>query len=137
PETKDLRQVLMAEPKRRTQNPRPKTQNSEPAARRLQVQNHQANVCSAPFPRQIAGFRVGLPPCPFGPCRQTPCLPMQRFPHRVTQFLPWVLLPALASAQSATPPTGETIELSPFVIPSESDKGYVATSSLAGSRLKT
>lgn len=37
----------------------------------------------------------------------------------------------------STPPPGETIELSPFVITSESDKGYVATSSLAGSRLKT
>lgn len=49
----------------------------------------------------------------------------------------------LASAQTAptpattTPPLGEAIELSPFVISSDSEKGYVATSSLAGSRLKT
>lgn len=44
-----------------------------------------------------------------------------------------------AAPSSATPATApeETIELSPFVIVSESEKGYVATSSLAGSRVNT
>lgn len=42
------------------------------------------------------------------------------------------------AAPSAPPPaTGETIELSPFVTTADADKGYVATSSLAGSRVNT
>ena len=45
---------------------------------------------------------------------------------------------ALASGQTAPAPapTG-TVELSPFVTTASSDKGYVATSSLAGSRVNT
>src|SRR6186713_3223285 len=49
-----------------------------------------------------------------------------------------------ATAQSVPPATtarnaasGETIELTPFVIREDQDTGYVATSSLAGSRLNT
>ena len=46
----------------------------------------------------------------------------------------------VAAAQSVPPPAAssqEVIELSPFVISSGEEKGYVATSSLAGSRMKT
>lgn len=39
--------------------------------------------------------------------------------------------------QPPAPPANEIIELSPFVTTAESDKGYVATSSLAGSRVNT
>jgi outer membrane receptor protein involved in Fe transport len=57
-------------------------------------------------------------------------------------YLALIIMATCASAQIApapvsTKPVGETIELSPFVITEGSEKGYVATSSLAGSRLKT
>ena len=54
-----------------------------------------------------------------------------------------ILLTA-ASAQSVPPPSepssdepGELVELSPFEVETSSNEGYLATSSLAGSRLKT
>lgn len=40
-------------------------------------------------------------------------------------------------AQQVAPPPEEVIELSPFTVSSEQDKGYVATSSLAGTRIRT
>ena len=40
-------------------------------------------------------------------------------------------------AQQVAPPPEEVIELSPFNVSSEQDKGYVATSSLAGTRIRT
>ena len=41
-------------------------------------------------------------------------------------------------AQIALPKTdGETVEMSPFVISADQDRGYVATATLSGSRLKT
>ncbi|MDP3072445.1 MAG: TonB-dependent receptor plug domain-containing protein [Opitutaceae bacterium] len=50
-------------------------------------------------------------------------------------------LPALLLAQAAKPTTPETaekiVELSPFVISEDSNLGYAATSTLAGTRLKT
>ncbi|MES2692595.1 MAG: hypothetical protein V4773_03910 [Verrucomicrobiota bacterium] len=53
----------------------------------------------------------------------------------VTAFASAQTVPAPATTTTTT--TGETIELSPFVISGDSERGYVATSSLAGSRLKT
>ena len=44
---------------------------------------------------------------------------------------------AQATPTGGTAATGETVELSPFVTTASSDKGYVATSSLAGSRVNT
>lgn len=60
----------------------------------------------------------------------------------------FVLLPVLslfagaplfgqAVSPGAPPPSGEVVELSPFVVQETDEVGYVATSSLAGSRLKT
>jgi hypothetical protein len=40
-------------------------------------------------------------------------------------------------ANQAKPPGGEVVELSPFVVTSEADRGYVASNTLAGSRLNT
>ena len=52
-----------------------------------------------------------------------------------------VLLPTSVTRAQMLPPapaaTGEVIELSPFITTAGSDKGYVATSSLAGSRVNT
>jgi outer membrane receptor protein involved in Fe transport len=45
--------------------------------------------------------------------------------------------PNPAPAAAATPAQDEVIELSPFVVGSERDRGYVATSSLAGTRIRT
>jgi outer membrane receptor protein involved in Fe transport len=42
-----------------------------------------------------------------------------------------------STASAAVAATGEVVELSPFVTTAGSDKGYVATSSLAGSRVNT
>ncbi len=50
------------------------------------------------------------------------------------------LLASFAAAQtSSTPPPAddETIELSPFIVESSQDRGYVATNTLAGSRINT
>lgn len=47
------------------------------------------------------------------------------------------LLASVALAQTLPPPTGETIKLSPFLVEAGDEVGYVATSSLAGSRVKT
>ncbi len=71
--------------------------------------------------------------------------PRSRFHARPSDFLALVLLPALASAQ-ALPPSAPAsspaaaepaIELSPFVIAEKSDTGWIATETLAGSRLRT
>ena len=43
----------------------------------------------------------------------------------------------VAPATSAVPSNEEPIELSPFITSAGSEKGYVATSSLAGSRVNT
>src|SRR5687768_3840696 len=43
-----------------------------------------------------------------------------------------------ASAQAATPqPAEESILLSPFTVEADSEKGYLATQTLSGTRLKT
>lgn len=42
-----------------------------------------------------------------------------------------------ADSQVAAPSTGETIELSPFSVTETEDRGYAATSTLSGTRLKT
>ena len=57
-----------------------------------------------------------------------------------SQLLPWAAAQAAAPsrpAASTTPAPDETVELSPFTVNADSDVGYVATSSLAGSRLNT
>src|SRR5690606_17408227 len=56
--------------------------------------------------------------------------------------LPFVLagsLPAQSAPSNSTTAdtAGETIELSPFVVSSDTDTGWVASNSLAGSRLNT
>jgi iron complex outermembrane recepter protein len=54
-----------------------------------------------------------------------------------------LLLPALAATAGAQTapvspaPAEETIELSPFLVTTDDDNGYVATSTMAGSRLRT
>ncbi|HUR56278.1 MAG TPA: hypothetical protein VM029_01110 [Opitutaceae bacterium] len=45
--------------------------------------------------------------------------------------------PAPAASPTTTKPAGEVVELSPFVTTADSEQGYVATSSLAGSRVNT
>ncbi|MBL9190530.1 MAG: hypothetical protein JNK23_23835 [Opitutaceae bacterium] len=81
-------------------------------------------------------------------------LPLPLLPSPLTILAAWrcspprfVLLTAMCVAplsaqvapKPATPPagSGEIIELSPFVATAASDQGYVATSSLAGSRVNT
>jgi outer membrane receptor protein involved in Fe transport len=64
----------------------------------------------------------------------------RRLPSLSSLLLAAVLLPTLTPihAQTAAPGTDEeTLELSPFVISGSSDVGYRATSSLAGTRIKT
>ncbi len=65
-------------------------------------------------------------------------------PHRfVAGIVLASLLAAPASAAAPSPPAPagaareEVVELSPFLITADADKGYVATSSLAGSRVNT
>jgi iron complex outermembrane receptor protein len=80
----------------------------------------------------------------------TPPVPMlsasqAQLVRRRLQLLAFTLLAATASAQQAVPaprtpaaPTGdEVVELSPFVVADIADTGYVATNTLAGSRLNT
>ena len=45
--------------------------------------------------------------------------------------------PAAGARTAAPSPTEETIELSPFVVNTDRDTGFVATSALAGGRLAT
>ena len=46
--------------------------------------------------------------------------------------------PPLSAPQSRSPSTGgDTIELSPFVVNVDKDKGYAATTTLSGTRLAT
>ncbi len=66
--------------------------------------------------------------------------PMKGNPLRLPRLLAAIgALPALSFAQAAKPaaPEPETVVLSPFVVDTSADQGYQATSTLAGSRLKT
>ena len=50
----------------------------------------------------------------------------------------WLAAGAAVEGQTAvTPPNDEAIMLSPFTVSTDQDKGYVATSTLAGTRIKT
>ena len=60
--------------------------------------------------------------------------------YRIFRFLPILAAFPEAAAQKAPEPTAavvESVTLSPFVLTVDSDVGYAATSTLAGSRLKT
>ncbi|MEI6467218.1 MAG: hypothetical protein WCQ89_21025, partial [Verrucomicrobiota bacterium] len=65
-----------------------------------------------------------------------------KFPHPLLAALAVFLLAPQLHAQ-AVPPAGlpakdgNVIELSPFVTTAEADRGYAATSSLAGTRIRT
>jgi outer membrane receptor protein involved in Fe transport len=48
-----------------------------------------------------------------------------------------LLAPSIATSQTVPPPTDSVVALSPFIVGSEKDRGYVATSSLAGTRIRT
>ena len=72
-----------------------------------------------------------------------PTLSFRILPHHagVTALLVAVLITGPIRAQSTSTPSStareEAIELSPFITSAASEKGYVATSSLAGSRVNT
>ncbi len=82
---------------------------------------------------------------------KTPTSPPVMLPHSVHPVRPrlWLLAfaslaPAALGQQVATDTKSgskvvenEVVELSPFVVASESDEGYVASNTLAGSRLNT
>ena len=60
-------------------------------------------------------------------------------PHRLAGLSLLLLAPALSAqvVPSTPPPAEETLKLSPFVVEAEVDRGYQATSTLAGTRLRT
>ncbi len=68
-----------------------------------------------------------------------------RNPHllRLPTLVAFSLLPLALNAQSAAPtasappPAEETVQLTPFVVAESEDRGYAATSTLAGTRLRT
>jgi len=85
------------------------------------------------------------------PSNQTPPFVRASWSLRRTLVVlvsPWLIVAAAAqtipprpapapAAAAATPTSGEVLQLSPFVVGSERDSGYVATSSLAGTRIRT
>jgi len=79
--------------------------------------------------------RVSQPPAVVitPPMKSEPFLRRLSFVCVGTVLFPW----SVASAQVAPGPTGPVVELSPFVTIAGSETGYVATSSLAGSRVNT
>jgi len=67
---------------------------------------------------------------------------MTKLPCYVWKLTAAVTLPLIlsltAQAQTAaTPPAGETIELSPFEVSAQDDRGYVASETMTGSRVAT
>ena len=82
---------------------------------------------------------LGTPPLPMSLADRTPPIRRRRW------LLAFALLPTPASAQQAVPAPSssgaslvdEFIELSSFVVAGRADEGYVASNTLAGSRLNT
>ncbi len=73
------------------------------------------------------------------PTNQTITQSMRKSPRTLLAVLTaWVAAGAVADAQTvATPPKDEAVVLSPFNVTSDRDYGYVATNTLAGTRVNT
>ena len=104
-------------------------------------------LTAATVPRPVLGtpfrFSLAAPSNAFvyssHPMRAHPSVPGRALPRTLVIFLP-VLAAAIAAAQTApagpaAPP--EAIRLSPFEVRLDEDSGYIATNTLAGSRLNT
>src|SRR5215204_6062123 len=73
---------------------------------------------------------------------QLPPQLLARRPATIFAFLALGLMPTAAFAQNVTPRTNppsedQAVELNPFVVSSTTDTGYLASNTLAGSRMNT
>ncbi len=73
------------------------------------------------------------------PQTKTPVKTMASKPRTIlAAFVGWFLAgPELDAQSTASPPLEEVVTLTPFTVNAQEDKGYRASSTLAGSRLKT
>ena len=68
------------------------------------------------------------------------CAPFFAYPRSFLAALVATTIGSLAQtnvSSASKPPNDEPIEMSPFVVSTDQDRGYVATSSLAGTRIKS
>ncbi len=80
------------------------------------------------------GPESNLQPNPQPKARENTMKPSRKL---IAAIAGWLALATGTSAQTAaTPPTDEVIVLSPFIIDATTDKGYSATNTLGGTRLK-
>lgn len=118
----------------------------------LQAQRHPATGGYAIIrPKGTGGGTTAQPPRPRDNAASEAAQPSQKTPE-TTQKDPapmksrtmfallagWLVAGTAADAQTAvTPPKEDPIVLSPFMVTTEQDRGYLATSTLAGTRIKT
>src|SRR5688572_15583200 len=114
--------------------------------------NHESGVSSIPFITDLAPAGTAHGKISQADASARPTLihrlfmaldPLRSSTKRVALFI--FLLGAVASSPAQTvpvpppspSPNGDTVVLSPFTVTETEDTGYVATSSLAGTRIKT